>query len=143
MTQKPGQENATAKPQPKSKMKQTQKPSSKALKAVADTMDNEDTAKQTSKARRISWTPARTERLLDWLDENPVDQQKLFSDSSKDVKEEGRQKHVAKGTKSEFHKMIAMFVFSADADANVRLDFSTASGNYTKSVDNYLSWCVF
>jgi hypothetical protein len=90
MTQKPGKENATTKPQPKSKMKRTRKPLSKALEAVTDTTDNEDTAKQTSKARQISWTPARTERLLDWLDENPVDQQKLFSDSSKDAKEEGR-----------------------------------------------------
>ncbi|KAF8225153.1 hypothetical protein L208DRAFT_1506971 [Tricholoma matsutake] len=66
-----------------------------------------------------SWTPARTEHLLDWLEENPVDRQKLFSDSTKDAKDEGRQKHVSKGTKSEFHKMIATFVFSADVDAVV------------------------
>jgi hypothetical protein len=78
-------------------MKRTRKPSSKVVEAAgADTTDNDDTAKQnddtakqTSKARRISWTSARTERLLDWLDENPVDRQKLFSDSSKDAKEEG------------------------------------------------------
>jgi hypothetical protein len=29
------------------------------------------------------------ERLLNWLEENPEDCQKLFSDSSKDAKEEG------------------------------------------------------
>ena len=88
----------------------------------------------------ISWTTARTERLLDWLEENPVDQHKLFSDSTKDAKDEGQRKHVAKGTKSEFHKLIAIFVFSVDADTDVRDDFAVNSGNYMKSVDNYLGW---
>lgn len=92
---------------------------------------------------RISWTTARTERLLDWLEENPVDRQKLFSDSTKDAKDEGRRKRVAKGTKSEFHKLIAIFVFSVDADKGVRDDFAVNSGNYTKSVDNYLGRYVF
>ena len=143
MAWKPGQEDATAKLLSKSNMKQTRKPSSKVVEAAgADTMDNEDTAKQTSKARRISWTSARTEHLLDWLDENPIDWQKLFSDSSKDAKE-GWQKCVAKGTKSEFHKMITTFVFSADADSKTCLDFSSNAGNYTKSVDNYLVQYVF
>jgi len=92
---------------------------------------------------RISWTTARTERLLDWLEENPVDRQKLFSDSTKDAKDEGRRKRVAKGTKSEFHKLIAIFVFSVDADKGVRDDFAVNGGNYTKSVDNYLGRYVF
>ena len=39
--------------------------------------------------------------------------------------------------------MITTFVFSADADAKVHLDFYTTPGNYIKSVDNYLSWCIF
>jgi len=81
MAWKPGQEDATAKLLPKSNMKWTQKPSSKVVEAAgADTTDSEDTAKQnsntakqTSKAWKISWTSARTECLLDWLDENPVD----------------------------------------------------------------------
>jgi len=38
--------------------------------------------------------------------------------------------------------MIATFVFSANADAKVHLDFSTTPRNYMKSVDNYLAWCV-
>jgi hypothetical protein len=92
---------------------------------------------------RISWTTARTERLLDWLEENPVDRQKLFSDSTKDAKDEGRRKRVAKGTKSEFHKSIAIYVFSVDADKGVRDDFAANGGNYTKSVDNYLGRYVF
>jgi hypothetical protein len=90
------------------------------------------------KARRVFWNTNRTERLLDWLEENPGDRQKLFSDSSKDAKDEGRRKHVAKGTKSEFHKLIATAVFSVDPDADVRADLRDNPANYTKSVDNYI-----
>jgi hypothetical protein len=97
----------------------------------------EDT-KQRTKVRRTSWTTNRTERLLDWLEENPADRQKLFSDSTKDAKDEGRRKRVAKGTKSEFHKMIATHVFSVDENEAVRADFAVNTINYTKSVDNYL-----
>ena len=67
-----------------------------------------------------------------------MNRQKLFSDSMKDAKDEGRRKHVAKGTKSEFHKLIATFLFTVDADKEVREDFAANPGNYTKSVDNYL-----
>ena len=95
--------------------------------------------KQASKTRRIFWTAVRTEQLLDWLEENPEDCQKLFSDSSKDAKDEGRWKHMAKGTKSEFHKKIATFVFSVDSDADVHADSLFNTNNYTKSVDNYPS----
>jgi hypothetical protein len=81
---------------------------------------------------------ARTERLLDWLEENPKDQQKLFSDSPKDAKDEGRRKCTAKSPKSEIHKLIAAFIFSFDPDANIHADFNANRTNYTKSVDNYL-----
>ena len=60
---------------------------------------------------------------MDWLEENPEDCQKLFSNSSKDAKDEGRRKHVAKSSKSEFHRMIAAAVFSVDPDPNIRADF--------------------
>ena len=40
--------------------------------------------------------------------------------------------------KSEFHRLMAVFVFSVDADKDVQDDFAVNSGNYTKSVDNYL-----
>jgi hypothetical protein len=67
-----------------------------------------------------------------------VDRQKLFSDSTKDTKDKGQRKRIAKGTKSEFHKLIATFVFSVDADKEVHEDFAANPVNYTKSVDNYL-----
>jgi hypothetical protein len=86
---------------------------------------------------------ARTEQLLDWLEENPVDRQNLFSDSTKDAKDEGQRKHVAKGTKSEFHKLIAFFFISVDVNKEVHDDFAVNGGNYTKSVDNYLGRYAF
>ena len=146
---------AASKPQPTTSAdlapKRARKPSSKVTQsAPLDSSDEEDATSQlppaSSKVRRmmrISWTTARTERLLDWLEENPADRQKLFSDSTKDAKEEGRRKRVAKGTKSEFHKSIAQFVFSVDADKGVRDDFAVNGGNYTKSVDNYLGRYAF
>ena len=142
--------SAATKPKPTSPdsaPKRTRKPSSKVTEsAPIDSSDEEDATVATSQSQptkgrrmmRISWTTARTERLLDWLEENPVDRQKLFSDSTKDAKDEGRRKRVAKGTKSEFHKSIAIFVFSVDTDKGVRDDFTVNGSNYTKSVDNYL-----
>lgn len=130
---------AATKPQPGSAPKRARKPSSKVVESASlDSSDEEDTTTQPAKVRRTSWTTARTERLLDWLEENPVDRHKLFSDSTKDAKDEGRRKRVAKGTKSEFHKSIATYVFSADGDKVVRDDFAANPGNYTKSVDNYI-----
>ena len=81
--------SAGTKPQPTS----APKPSSKVTQsAPIDSSDEEDAElpPQPAKAHRmmrISWTTARTERLLDWLKENPVDL--LFSDSTKDTKDEG------------------------------------------------------
>lgn len=98
--------------------------------------DNEETqSNKWPKARRIHWNIARTEQLLDWLEENPEERQKLFS---KDAKDEGQCKHQAKSPKSEFHKMIAAFVFSADPDTNICADFQSNPTNYAKSVDNYI-----
>jgi hypothetical protein len=135
---------------PKSSMlkasQRVRRPTSKAAQVIAgtaDTSDNEVEVKQAPKTRRIYWSSPRTERLLDWLEENPEERQKLFSDSSKDAKDEGRRKHVAKSTKSEFHKMIAISVFSVDSDANVRNDCASNPVAYTKSVDNYLSRYVY
>ena len=108
--------------------KRARKPSSKLVESAPINSEDEDDSEMrqqtTSKVRRTSWTSARTERLLDWLEENPADRQKLFSDSTKDAKDEGRRKRVAKGTKSEFHKLIATYVFSVDDDETVRADFA-------------------
>ena len=119
--------------------KRTWKPSSKVLEcAHVNSSDKENASTQPAKVCHTSWTTARTECLLDWLDENPADRQKLFSDSTKDAKDEGQRKCIAKGTKSEFHKLITTLVFSVDADKEVQKHFAANSGNYMKSVNHYL-----
>ena len=45
--------------------------------------------------------------------------------------------------KSEFHKLITIFVFSVDTNKEVQDDFALNGVNYTKSIDNYLGWYVF
>jgi hypothetical protein len=50
---------------------------------------------------------------------------------------------MAKGMKSEFHKMMATAVFSVNDDANIRVDFHSKPVNYTTSVDNYITWYVY
>ena len=128
--------------------KRIRKPTAKAADPTANTVATSDseqpqTSKQAPKAHQIHWNVARTERLLNWLEENPEDRQKPFSDSSKDAKDEGRRKCVAKSTKSEFHKMIATSVFSVDDDTNIHADFHSNPVNYMKSVDNYIMRLVF
>lgn len=81
---------------------------------------------------------SRTDRLLDWLESNPSDRQKLFSDSARDAKEENRPRHVARGAKSEFHTKIALYVFSVDTDARVRKEVVTNVNKYAKAVENRL-----
>jgi hypothetical protein len=124
--------------------KRSRKPSAKAAAGSSSdsTGSNSQTAKR-PKPRRVVWNASRTEFLLDWLDEHPVERQKLFSDSSKDAKDEGRRKRVAKSSKSEFHKMLAAAVFSVDDDAAVRADFRANPSNYVKSVDNLIIRYVF
>ena len=132
-----------SKPQSLSVPKWAQKPSLKVIEsATINSSDKEDlnSQLQSTKVCCISWTVARTEKLLDWLGENPVDQHKFFSDSTKNAMDEGWRKYVAKGMKSEFHRLMAVFVFSVDAHKDVQDDFVVNGGNYMKSVDNYLGW---
>lgn len=89
----------------------------------------------------VSWAKdiSRTERLIDWLEQNVIDRQKLFSDSSQDAKKENRKQRVANGSKSKYHLLIAAAVFSIDADPKVREDFQGNSTKYGKAVENRLA----
>jgi len=89
--------------------KWTQNPSSKAAQSAAqDVMNDEDTCKQNN--QDMPYLPGHLLELRTGLKRNPVDCQKLFSDSTKNAKDEGSMKNMfSKGTKSEFHKMIVMF----------------------------------
>ncbi|KAH9011332.1 hypothetical protein EDB84DRAFT_1590706 [Lactarius hengduanensis] len=88
------------------------------------------------KAPRVQWDNPRTERLIDWLEDNPEDRQRLFSDSSHDAKKENRMRRVAKGSKSTFHVKMAEYIFSVDADARVREEVKADTKKYAKAVEN-------
>jgi hypothetical protein len=89
---------------------------------------------------KVYWDkdPTRTDRLLDWLEQNTEDRQKLFSDSAQDMKESDRRRRVAKGSKMVFYTKIALYVFSVDQSAEVREDFLKNAAKYGKSVENRL-----
>ncbi|KAH9023020.1 hypothetical protein EDB84DRAFT_1254982, partial [Lactarius hengduanensis] len=87
----------------------------------------------------ILWDDIRTERLVDWLEDNPEDRQKLFSDSSHDAKQENRPRRVAKGSKSAFHVKMAEYIFCVDADLKVREEIKGDTKKYAKAVENRIT----
>lgn len=90
---------------------------------------------------RVVWDkyPARTERLLDHLDAHPDIAIKLFGDSTKVAKSEGRFKLTAKSNKTTGYLQVADGVFSIDEDSAVRSDFAANPNKYAKAVDNYIT----
>ncbi|KAH8979716.1 hypothetical protein EDB86DRAFT_2743904, partial [Lactarius hatsudake] len=84
----------------------------------------------------VQWDDLRTDWLIDWLEDNPEDHQRLFSDSSRDVKKENQMHRVAKGSKSSFHVKMAEYIFSVDADAQVHEEVKTDTKKYAKAVKN-------
>jgi hypothetical protein len=101
--------NAVAKP-PGAKPKRSKKT------ATADTQE------PGVERSRVPWDDLCTDRLVDWLEDNPEDRQKLFSDLSHDAKKENRPHRVAKGSKSIFYVKMAEYIFSVDEDAKVHLE---------------------
>ncbi|KAH9162824.1 hypothetical protein EDB89DRAFT_1808944, partial [Lactarius sanguifluus] len=87
----------------------------------------------------VQWGDSRTDWLIEWLEDNPEDRQKLFSDSSHDAKKENRPRHVAKGSKSAFYAKMAEYVFSADGDARVHVEVKEDIKKYSKAVENQVT----
>ena len=88
----------------------------------------------------VNWNEERTNQLLDWLDQNPVDRHRLFSDSITHAKAEGRKKVKAKGDKAVFHKKIAEAVFNVPEETyDLREQYQRQSDKFVSSVVNYLS----
>ena len=63
----------------------------------------------------------------------------FFSDSTRNAKEENRQKAVSKTAKGLLYGKIAEAVFSVDGDAETRTDYAANPAKYTKAVDNYIN----
>jgi hypothetical protein len=128
---------------------QGHKPSSKALpvkrgsrarKPAEEDEEEEVTADLKAGAPRVLWTSDRTERLVEWLENNVEDHQRLFSDSAQDAKEEKRRRRTAKSVKTSFYIKIAEYVFSADKDVRIRDDLKEHGGKrYAKTVENRIT----
>ena len=73
------------------------------------------------------------------MENNPVERQKLFSDSNQAAKEQDRKKVTGKTPKSFWYQKIAEHVFSVDEDPATCSDFQLSPGWYAKSVDNLIT----
>ena len=89
---------------------------------------------------RLVWDAKRTDRLVQWLEDNVEDRQRLFSDSAQDAKEQGRRSRTAKTSKTSFHLKMAEYIFSVDEDERIR-DYVKLHGakRYIKVVENHIS----
>ncbi|KAH8980434.1 hypothetical protein EDB86DRAFT_2747457, partial [Lactarius hatsudake] len=88
----------------------------------------------------VHWDDFCTDRLIDWLESNPKDRQKLFSDLSHDAKKENQPRCAAKGSKSVFHIKMAEYIFSVDVDARVCVEVKEDIKKYSKAVKNRISY---
>lgn len=118
------------------------KPHGGRTKKTVNKDDDDPSASADSKGGilRVLWNDARTDRLVDWLENNVEDRQRLFSDSSQDAKDENRRRRTAKNVKTSFHIKMANYIFSLDEDAKTRDDLRTnGAKKYAKSVENRIT----
>jgi hypothetical protein len=94
-------------------------------------------APNTTKKLAIHWEgahSARTSRLIAWCKANDDARIKLFSDSVKDAKEQGRKKKQSGTPKETYYSQLANAIFSNNEDPEVRLLFQTKPSALIKPV---------
>ena len=87
---------------------------------------------------RDSLDPHRTDRFIDWLDQNPTDWHELFSDSIQDANAEGRRTDSGKTAKAAYHRRIAEHVFSNDKNPAYVLQYRMYPEKFQKSVADHI-----
>ncbi|KAG1787611.1 uncharacterized protein HD556DRAFT_1210110, partial [Suillus plorans] len=75
-----------------------------------------------------------TSRLIAWCKSNDDECIKLFSDSVKDTKDQGRKKKQSGTPKETYYLQLANAIFSNDEDPEVRRLFRTKPGTLIKLV---------
>jgi hypothetical protein len=89
---------------------------------------------------KIYWdtekTSARTSRLIEWCKINTDARLKIFSDSAKDAKEEGRTRQQMSKQKSTYYQQLAAAVFENDEDTKVRDYFQANPLAFVKPIQN-------
>jgi hypothetical protein len=101
-------------------------------------------ATQGSAVPKVQWERdppgnGRTDRLIDWLEDHPVDRHKLFSDSTQDACNEGRSRDVGKTKKKQYYEAIAAHVFKNDENPSYREGYQQDPARYAGSVDSRLT----
>jgi len=89
--------------------------------------------------RNIIWEGTRshrTSRLIAWCKANDDAHIKLFSDSGKDAKEQGRKKKQSGTPKETYYLQLADAVFSNDEDPEVRLLFQKDRKSFINPVQS-------
>lgn len=77
---------------------------------------------------------AHTSRLIAWCKANEDARIKLFSDSAKDAKEQGRKKKQSGVPKETYYQQLAHAIFSNDEDPQVQLLFQANPQAFIKPV---------
>jgi len=74
------------------------------------------------KVPAIYWdkNSSRTARLIEWCKINEEARRKIFSDSTKDAKEEGRTRQQMNKQKNTYYQQLAVAIFDNDEDPKVR-----------------------
>jgi len=89
---------------------------------------------------QVEWNNTRTDHLLDWLDQNPDDRNRLFSDSTTAAKEQNRHKVTAKGSKNRYYLALAKAVFDCkEEDIEMRAWYLKEPAKFSSSLSSYLN----
>jgi hypothetical protein len=90
--------------------------------AVDDSSDIEVAENGRAPRKQVNWVrnPHWTDKLVEFLSENPTFRIKLFSDSTADAKKEARAKQVAKDGKAVQCGMLAKYIFENDQQERAR-----------------------
>jgi hypothetical protein len=114
--------------------------SGQAKKIVDEDEDDGPVADSKSRIQHVSWNLPCTDQLIEWLEDNIEDRQKLFSDLAQDAKEENHCHCTAKGSKTCFHVKMAHYIFSVDENVRIRDDVKVNGANdYAKIVENCIA----
>lgn len=117
----------------------------KAPAGAIASVDEDNTSQITSSAappanttrKPIQWEKAhsaRTSRLIAWCRDNEDSRIKLFSDSVKDAKDQGRKKKQSGIPKETYYLQLADSIFANDEDPEMRLLFQQNPKAFIKPV---------
>lgn len=88
----------------------------------------------------ITWNLPCTEHLVQWLEDNVEDHQRLFSDLAQDAKDEKCHTRVAKSEKGTFYTKMADYIFSADNNVKIQDQMKIKGPQiYAKVIENRIA----